>query len=172
MSFLPLESSSRTRKCASSPPSLARAATLDAEDRDLRGRNWNRPKRRYEAGRHRDFLRAVRRIGDDAAGDRAVNLLTPKLLAVGGVNRIEVSADVAKEHEASGGRRHAGQDRIIGPQPPFPDAGVGVDGMEPSAPISVRARLLPELIERIERRLPEPRLSRSRREDFLPGLHI
>src|SRR5208282_4541507 len=157
-------------RAASPPRSLARA--LEAEDRDPRGRDLNRPGGGYEASRHRDFLHAVDVIGDDAAPDRAADLLTPKLLAGVGVERIEVAAHIAKEYQASGSRRHAACDRVIGFDPPFPNAGVGVDGVEPSRPVSVRPRLLPEQVERIERPLTGPKLPGRRRDDFLVCLQL
>ena len=62
-----------------------------------------------EAGRHRNFLRTVRGIGDHTAADRAADLLAPQLLAVGGIERIEVAAQIAEEHDAAGRRRHAAE---------------------------------------------------------------
>jgi hypothetical protein len=41
------------------------------------------------------FLGAVRHIGDHTAADPAADLLTPELLAVGGVDRIKVAAGIA-----------------------------------------------------------------------------
>ena len=153
------------------PPSAVSAA-LETEDSDLRSPDFNRKSGGNVAGRHRDFLRAVGCISDHSAGDRAADLLTPQLLAGGGVERIKVAAHVAKEHEASGGRRHGAQDRVIGLQPPLPHPRVGVDGVKPSRPDAVGARELSEHVERIEGLLSRPRLPDRGRYDFVPGLQL
>src|SRR6516225_4726871 len=144
--------------------------TLDAEDRDLGAADLNGEGGGYVAGRYRDLLHAVYGISDHPAGDRAADLLTPQLLAIGGVDRIKVAAGVAKEHEASGGRSHGAEDRVIRLQPPLPDTRVGVDGVQPSGPVVVGARERSELVERIDGLLCRPRLSERGRHNFFPGL--
>ena len=75
--------------------------TLDAQYLDLGSNDLCWPGRACEARRHRDLLRAVRHVGNHAACDRAAELLAPKFLAGGGVERVEIAADVAEEHDAS-----------------------------------------------------------------------
>ena len=75
--------------------------TLEAQYLDLGGHDLRRPGRAGEAGRHRNFLRAVRRVGDHTTAESAAELLAPKFLAGGGVERVEIAADVAEEHDAS-----------------------------------------------------------------------
>src|SRR5215475_7124122 len=82
-------------------------AAIEAQHDDLGLHDLGRPGEVGEAGRHGNLLRAVRRVGDHAAADRAAEILAPELLAGGGVERIEVAADVAEEHDAPGGRSHA-----------------------------------------------------------------
>src|SRR5260370_20022275 len=92
--------------------SSARSAALDAEDRDPCGPDLNGKGGGYIAVRNRDLLHAGNHIGDNAAGDRTAEVLTPQLLAGGGVDRIEVFADLAKKHEASRRRRHSAHARV------------------------------------------------------------
>src|ERR1700756_1697626 len=141
---------SRTGSSSMTRLLIGSRSALDAEDCDLRSPDFGRKGGRYVTGRHRDLLRAVHRISDHAATDRAADLLAPQLLAGRRVNCIEIAARVAKEHKAPSGRRHAAQDRIIGLQPPLPHPCVGVDRVKPSRPDAVGARELSELVERIE----------------------
>src|SRR5271156_3782616 len=127
----------------------AASVALEAQDRDLRSPDFGRHSGRYVAGRHRDFLGAVHRISDHPAADRAADLLAPQLLAGRRVNCIEIAAQVTKEHQAPSGRRHSAHDRVIGLQPPLPYTSVGVDRVKPSRPVTVGARELSELVERI-----------------------
>src|SRR5215472_3199959 len=96
--------------------------TLDAQYLDLGSNDLCWPGRACEARRHRDLLRAVRHIGNHAACDRAAELLAPKFLAGGGVERVEIAADVTEEHDASGRRGQAADDWVVGLQAPLPDA--------------------------------------------------
>src|SRR6267142_2123441 len=153
------------------PPSAASVA-LETEDSDLRSPDFNRESGGNVAGCHRDFLRAVGCISDHSATNRAADLLAPQLLAGRRVKRIEIAAHVAKEHKAPRGRRHGAHDRIIGLQPPLPHPRVGVDGVKPSAPISVRAGKSAEYVGRIESPLSRPELPGRRRDDFLCGLQL
>src|SRR5580704_8760570 len=124
--------------------SLAIRVAFDAEDCDLRPPDFGRKGGSYVAGRHRNFLSAVHRVGDHPAADRAADLLAPELLAGRRVNCIEIAAQVTEEHKAPGGRRHSAHDRIIGLQPPLPDTSVGVGCVKPSRPVTVCARELSE----------------------------
>jgi hypothetical protein len=76
---------------------LASRAAFETKDRDPRGLDLDWPNGRNEARCHRNFLQPVGRIGDHAAGDCAADLLSPQPLAIGGVVRVEVSADVAEK---------------------------------------------------------------------------
>ena len=80
-------------------------------------------------------------------------MLSPKFLPIGGIERIEVAAHIAEEHDAAGRRSHAADDRVVGLQAPFPDAGVGVGGVEPSRPGTV---FLAEHVEWVEGRHSDP----------------
>ena len=120
-----------------------------------------------KAGRHGDFLRTVRGIGDHTAADRAAELLAPKLLAVGGIERIEVAAYIAEEYDAPGRRGHAAEDRVVRLQAPLPDAGVGVDGVDPASPVSLRAAHSAEHPERVPCRHPGPWLPDLHRPQFI-----
>src|SRR5262245_9243962 len=94
--------------------SLARGgAAVEAQHHDLGLDDLRRPGEVREAGCHRDLLRAVHRVGDHAAADRAAEILAPQFLAAGGVERIEVFAYVAEEHEASGRTSQAAGDRVV-----------------------------------------------------------
>jgi hypothetical protein len=64
---------------------------VEAQYFDLGGHDLRWPGQHRKA-RHRNFLRTVDGIGDHTAGDRAAELLAPKFLAVGGIERIEVAA--------------------------------------------------------------------------------
>src|SRR5450631_244000 len=152
--------------------SLPGPVALETQNGDLRFADVGRHGRRNVAGRHGNLLRAVGRIGDHSAADRAADLLTPQLLAGGGVERIEVAAHVAKEHEASGSRRHGAEDRIIGLQSPLPYARVVIDGVKPSRPDTVGARELSHQIKWIQGLLCDPRLPDRGRQDFVPGLQL
>src|SRR5215469_11492493 len=130
--------------------------TLEAQYLDLGSNDLCWPGRACEARRHRDLLRAVRHIGNHAACDRAAELLAPEFLAGGGVERVEIAADVAEEHDASGRRGQAADDWVVGFQAPLPDAGVGVGGVEPSSPVSVRSAEFAEHVEGIPGCHPHP----------------
>ena len=146
---------------------MVRVGAVEAEDDDLGGHDLRRPREHRKAGRHGNFLRTVRGIGDHAAADRAAEILAPKLLAVGGIERIEVAADVAEEHDAAGRRRHAADDRVVRLQAPLPDAGVGVDGVDPSSPVSLRTAYPAEHVERVPRRHSGPWLPDRHRPQFI-----
>ena len=120
-------------------PSAAAARREAPRHDDLGGHDLRWPGEVRKAGRHGNLLRTVRGIGDHAAADRAAEILAPKFLAGGGIERIEVAAHVAEEHDAAGRRSHAADDRVVRLQAPLPDAGVGVDGVDPPSPVSVRA---------------------------------
>ena len=45
-------------------------------------------------------------VGDDAAADGTANLLAPQFVASISVERVEIAAHVAEEHDAAGRRRH------------------------------------------------------------------
>src|SRR5262245_55084948 len=65
--------------------SLARGrAALEAQHHDLGLDDLRRPREVREARRHGDLLRAVHRVGDHAAADRAAEILAPQFLAAGG----------------------------------------------------------------------------------------
>jgi hypothetical protein len=49
-----------------------------------------------KAGCHGNFLCTIRRIGDNAAADRAVQVLCPELLAGGGIEGVEIPAYIAE----------------------------------------------------------------------------
>ena len=106
----------------------------------------------HNADRHGDLLRTARGIGDHAAADRAAEMLAPKFLPIGGIERIEVAAHIAEEHDAAGRRSHAADDRVVGLQAPFPDAGVGVDGVDPSRPGPGRS--LPNMLNGLRVAIP------------------
>src|SRR5262245_45421883 len=151
--------------------SLARGgAAVEAQHDDLGLDDLRRPGEVREAGRHRDLLRAVRRVGDHAAADAAAEILAPEFLAAGGIERIEVAAHVAEEHDPSGRRSHAADDRVVGLQAPFPDAGVGVDGVDPPGPVSFRTAHSAEYPERVPRRHSGPWLPEFHRPQFRDGL--
>src|SRR5262249_57657481 len=95
--------------------------------------------------------------------DGAAEILIPQLPAAGGIERIEVAAHVAEEHDASGRRRHAADDRVVGLQAPLPHAGVGVDGVDPPGPVSNRTAESAEHPERVPRRHSGPWLSELHR---------
>lgn len=52
-----------------------------------------------KASSHSDFLRIIYRISDDAAADGPTKVLSPKLLAVGDIERIEIAAQIAEEDD-------------------------------------------------------------------------
>ena len=101
---------------------------------------------------------AVRGIGDHTAADRAADLLTPQPLTVGNIQSLEVAAHISEEDDASCRRGYAAQDWVIGLQPPLPDAGVGVGGVDPSRPISERIGHTVGVIG-VDRRHSGPRLA-------------
>src|SRR5262245_9406350 len=151
--------------------SLARGgAALEAQHHDLGLDDLRRPGEVREAGCHRDLLRAVHRVGDHAAANRAAEILAPQLLAAGGVERIEVAAHVAEEHDASSGRRHGADDRVVGLQAPLPHAGVGVDGVDPPGPVSLRTAHSAEYPERVPGRHSGPWLPDLHRPQLRDGL--
>src|SRR5271166_5878987 len=86
-SLLKLGASTRAQR----PMSLVRGGAVEAKDYDLSGHDLRWPGKHCKAARYGNLLRAVRGIGDHAAADRAAKVLTPKFLAVGGIERIEVS---------------------------------------------------------------------------------
>lgn len=63
----------------------------------------------------------------------AVELLTAELLAGGAVEGVVVAADVPMTTPPAVGVRPA-TDRIVGCRAPLPEAGVGVDRVQPAAP--------------------------------------
>src|SRR5215510_8309265 len=136
--------------------SLARGCAVEAQHDDLGLDDLRRPRGVREARRHRDLLRAVRRVGYHATADGAAEILAPELLAAGGIERIEVAAHVAEEHDAPGRRSHAADDRVVGLQAPLPHAGVGVDGVHPPGPMSLRTAHPAENPKRVPRRHPGP----------------
>jgi hypothetical protein len=82
--------------------SFVRGGAVEAEYHDLTAPLFRWPGKARHAGRHGDPLRAVGSIGDHAATDRVAEVLAPQLPAVGGIDRVEVAAYVAEEHDASG----------------------------------------------------------------------
>src|SRR5215831_7342230 len=139
------------------PPSFARRGLVEAEHDDLGVHGFRGPGEHRKPPRHGHLLRAARGIGDHATAERTAELLPPQLLARGGIERVEVAADIAEEHDPTGGGRHAGDDRIVGLDAPLPDAGVGVDGVNPTGP---RANFqVAECPERVPRRHTRPWLS-------------
>jgi hypothetical protein len=94
-------------------------------------------------------------------------ILAPELLAVGGVERIEVAANIAEEHDAPGRRSHAADDRAVRLHAPLPDAAVGVDGIDPSGPVSVRTAHSAERPKRVPSRHPGPWLPDLHRPQFI-----
>src|SRR5271157_3994095 len=146
--------------------SLARGGAVEPEDYDLGFHDLGRPGEHGEAGRHSDLLRALRSIGDHAAGDRAAEVLAPELLACGRIERIEVAADIAEEHDATGRRRHRAYDWIVGVQAPLPGTGVSVDGIDPSGPVVLGTALFAEHVERIECRHSDPWLAHRNQPKF------
>src|ERR1700730_8142723 len=113
----------RTRELASSASSdrvsprksglSARGGAVEAQHFDLGGHDLRWPGEHRKAARHGNFLRTVRGIGNHTAGDRAAELLAPKFLAVGGIERIEVAAQIAEEHDPAGRRSHSADDRVV-----------------------------------------------------------
>jgi hypothetical protein len=67
--------------------SLVRGGAVAAQYFDLGGHDLRWPGEHRKAARHDNFLRSVCAVGDHAAGDRAAELLAPKPLAVGGIER-------------------------------------------------------------------------------------
>src|SRR5271154_2204764 len=72
---------------------------------DLGDSGLHRPCNHRKSVGYRDFLLTGHAIGDDPAADpaTAAENLPPKFLAGCRIERIEVAAQVAKEHDASGG---------------------------------------------------------------------
>src|SRR5262245_42929858 len=118
----------RTAKAMATSSLTRGGAGVEAQHHDLGRDDLCRPGDVREAGRHRHLLRTVRRVGDHAAADRAAEILAPQLLAAGGIESIEVAADIAEEHDPARRRSHAAEDRVVGLQAPIPGAGVGVEG--------------------------------------------
>jgi hypothetical protein len=105
-----------------------------------------------------------------APTDRAAEDLAPELLSGGGIERIEVAAHVAEEHDASGRRSHTADDRVVGLQTPFPDASVGVDGIYPASPASIRTAEFAEHVERVPCH-PDPWLPDRHRPKLFDALY-
>src|SRR4029077_17139283 len=130
-----------------------------AQYHDLGGHDFRWPGEHREPTRHGDFLRTVRGVGDHAAGDRAAEVLAPELLAIGGIERVEVAAYIAKEHDASRRRGHTAENRIIRLQAPLPEDGVGIDRIDPSSPVPLGSAFFAEHVERVPGRHSGPWLS-------------
>src|SRR5262249_21246389 len=95
------------------------------------------------------------------------HLLAPQFRAGGSIDCIEVAAGITEEHESACGRCHGSDDRVVGPDPPLPFTRVSVDGVQPSAPVTVGAGERAERIRRVEAAFPRPELPGPRRGLFL-----
>ena len=111
-----------------------------------------------ESVSHGNFLHAVDGVRDHAASDPAAGAKrpSPKFLAGGGIQRVEIAPQITEEHDASGRRSHGADDGVVGLDAPFPDPGVGVAGINPSGPVSVGRVFLSEHVDRVPRRHSGP----------------
>src|SRR5262249_51303456 len=116
-----------------------------------------------------DLLCPIDRIGNDAAANRAAEVLAPQFAPVCCVKHVEISTHVAEENDTARRRRHAALNGIIRLCPPSPSARVGIDGVRPTRPVKSRVRLTPG-VERVDRCFAGPWLAGRDGGDFL-GRH-
>src|SRR5262245_13773771 len=121
--------------------SFANRCRVEPEHDHLRVHGLRGPREHRKTSRHGDLLRTARCVRDHTAADRAAEILPPELLSGGGIERIENAAHVADERDAPRSGRQAAGDRVVGLDAPFPDAGVGVDGVDPTRPVLVLVEL-------------------------------
>src|SRR5579872_3463593 len=122
-------------KCASS------MAQVQPQNDYFRRHNVCGPQDLGETGGDRDPLLASRCIGDDPTTDGATNFPAPQFMSSSCVDSIKISTHIAEEHNPSRRRRHAALDGVICLNPPFPCAGIGVIGINPTGPFAKRIRL-------------------------------
>src|SRR5207249_563224 len=79
----------------------------------------------------RGELLAVREVGDDATAARLARLRVPQHATVRRVEPVQLAAQVGGEHDAAGGRRDAGEDRMRGGVLPADLAALGIEGRDP-----------------------------------------
>ena len=146
-------------------------ALFQTQYRHLGGRDLRWPKDFRETVRNGHSLRPIDGIGDDAAANRAADFLTPQFAAICCVERVEIAAHVAEEHDASDRRRHAALDRIIGLRPPFPGARVGIDGGDPPSPVKDRVPL-PQVLNGLSDASPDQGVAGAAAAIFSAGRSV
>src|SRR5258708_22223044 len=83
-------------------------------------------------GRARALLPDACSVSNPPAADRTTQIFRPQFLAARGIQRIEISAHVAEQDQAPGGRGDASHQRIRRVKPPFALAGIRVAGSHPA----------------------------------------
>src|SRR5215467_10045129 len=142
---------------------------LQPKYRYLGGCDFGWPQNFCETFCNGDLLCPIDRIGNDAAANRAAEVLAPQFAPVCCVKHVEISTHVAEENDTARRRRHAALNGIIRLCSPSPSARVGIDSVRPTRPVKSRVRLTPG-VERVDRCFAGPWLAGRDGGDFL-GRH-
>src|SRR5271155_4174261 len=96
--------------------SLVRGGVVEAQYYDLGGHGLCWPRDHRKSGSHGNFLYAVHGIGNDTAANptAAAEHLAKQFLAVGRIERIEVSTQISEEHDPSGCGSDSSDNGVVG----------------------------------------------------------
>src|SRR4030095_9013051 len=99
-----------------SPISLARRAALEAQHDNPGVPRLRWPRDQGESFGYGNLLHAIPGVSDHAASDAAAGSerTSPEFLPGGGIQCVEISAEVSDEHDSTGRRRDGGNHGIGG----------------------------------------------------------